>query len=99
LNNDSCLEWCVLQLLPSMYNFSNTAQITRTVDGEDAKDMVWVNHYPIRLLTFYPVNESSDLSATFVSRYRGSELETVVELQVRDKAAFMVEESTLFRKK
>lgn len=79
LNSSSRWEWCVLQLLPSMYNFSNTTHITLTenIEGET----FWVNHYPMRLLTFYPMHEHTDLTAELRSRYRGAELRTIVKLR------------------
>jgi hypothetical protein len=45
------LRWAVLQALPSMYNFANVVQVD-VPGGDPEHDTIWLNHYPLRALTY-----------------------------------------------
>lgn len=100
MTNASKFEWCVLQLLPSMYNFSNTAEVL-AIDGHaeryHAGKIFWLNHYPTRIITFYPMDAKlKKLTVEFSSRYRGTVLESSVELQVEEGKMRLSEQSSRF---
>ncbi len=85
LRSASYAEWVGLQLLPSMYSFSNHAEVTaenkegNRVAVENAyteKAAGRVNHFPLRRVLFEPVDHSqwSDVQIRVRSRLRGQEL-------------------------
>ncbi len=84
LNNSSVGQWCALQVLPSMYNFSNTVRLTEgklLVFSED--ELLWMNHYPTRALTLHPVGAASAQNLIELkTTYRGATLETQLVLKV-----------------
>jgi hypothetical protein len=45
------MRWALLQTLPSMYNFVNVVQV-HVPDGEPTDDTIWLNHYPLRAITY-----------------------------------------------
>ena len=82
LSNQSSVEWAFWQLLPSMYNFANTAEV---VEGEllvqmyRDKSPMRFNHYPVRVLTYFHHRpEQEQMTLDFLSVYQGNRLETRV---------------------
>lgn len=45
------VRWALLQPLPSMYNFTNVVRI-ETPGDEPPAGTFWVNHYPLRAITY-----------------------------------------------
>jgi hypothetical protein len=43
--------WVLLQALPSMYNFVNVVQV-HVPGGDPEDDAIWLNHYPLRAITY-----------------------------------------------
>lgn len=69
--------WAVLQLVPSMYNFTNVVGIERAVP-QAASEVFWVNHYPLRAITYMRRVALAEAPATVtaVTRYGDSVIAT-----------------------
>ena len=62
LANDTFMEWSIIQILPSMYNYSNAFWISdfsyQQEEFNDIKDGLYdhnkiqVNHYPLKIISF-----------------------------------------------
>jgi len=63
LNQDSLIKWSIFQIIPHMYNFENRfieykfkkknqKFLKYNLELENPKSLYWVNHYPLRILTF-----------------------------------------------
>jgi hypothetical protein len=71
------LRWAALQPVPSMYNFTNVVRLD-VPHGEPPSETFWVNHYPLRALTYMRRIELTQRPATLTAetRYRGLSLVT-----------------------
>lgn len=71
------LRWAALQPVPSMYNFTNVVRIEMP-GGDPPSETFWVNHYPLRALTYMRRIELTRRPAalTAETRYRGLSLVT-----------------------
>lgn len=86
LQTESFLGWSVQQIIPAMYNFENRFEFQpdRTVAGtvvEFAKKTRQLNHFPIRIVTFFDsryglFHEGNGAQLQVISRYRGQKLIT-----------------------
>ena len=45
------VRWAALQLVPSMYNFTNVVRIEQP-DARTPVETFWVNHFPLRAITY-----------------------------------------------
>lgn len=71
------LRWAALQPMPSMYNFANVVEI-RWRDEERPPERLWVNHYPLRAITYMRRTAFAAHPATLTaeSRYGASAVVT-----------------------
>ena len=86
LQTESFFGWSVQQVIPAMYNFENQFefQADRTVPAkvvEFAKTTRQLNHFPIRIVTFFDsryglFHDGNGAQLQFTSRYRGQQLIT-----------------------
>ena len=88
--------WCVLQIIPSMYNFANEVWVSATPltwsqleKGEEIPNTahVWTNHYPIQVLTYWERQlyfRGNGLTYVYLrSRYRESTLYSALRVVAR----------------
>jgi hypothetical protein len=61
--------WAVLQLVPSMYNFTNVVRV-EAPGAEAPSEVFWLNHYPLRALTYTRRIELSRFPATVTTETR-----------------------------
>jgi hypothetical protein len=95
LKTESFVLWSVLQAVPSMYNFSNELWISadpNTLPGFSDNKMthLWVNHYPLREITFTLyrdqlfLNYNKPLYIYLQSTYRGADEKSAYRLSWDD---------------
>jgi len=63
------VRWAALQLLPSMYNFTNVVRL-ETPGSEIPVETFWLNHYPMRVLTYMRRIELARYPATLTTQTR-----------------------------
>ncbi|MGF1679184.1 MAG: hypothetical protein ACFCUX_08325 [Candidatus Methylacidiphilales bacterium] len=82
LSSPEVWSWRMGQCIPSMYQFENTVEV---LEGNfpggmfNDRKLLRVNHYPSRLLTFYPLHRLEEpLRVRLRSDYRRNRLDTEV---------------------
>ena len=102
LANDSFAVWAMHFPLPSMYNFANTfevddvpAGITNDLSLEPGPQR-YINHFPLRLLTFADARHSylrsgSHKWVTVTSRYQGQAITTIIHANRVDDSSETLE--------
>lgn len=83
LRSSSFVQWAIMQLVPSMYNFENQFWLYN-LEG-------WVNHFPLRMLTFVHYRQEffnmDEFGVVKIrSRYNNQALETLYMIELVDDA-------------
>lgn len=80
----SFARWALLQPIPSMYNFTNVVRI-ETAGGEPATETFWVNHYPLRAITYVRRARLARRAATVTAETRFGGLSLVTRCGTRPR--------------
>jgi hypothetical protein len=76
--------WAALQTVPSMYNFTNVVRL-ETPGAVPAVETFWVNHYPLRAITYMRRIELARRPATLTAETRFGRLSVVTRCRTEPR--------------